>query len=197
MINDQCRIARDRFLVYILSRCFLPFFGPDIMLPIACAARSFWLEGQSTIDHRQDVTTDPWHHSYDFKSGKQHNLNINTIPLFHSYRERNLQPETAFLSIHGRCVFAHGQKRTFCLCDTRVFCLCLFQEFLTRKLYPNKFELYFFCFFFFFMFRNFSFRLYGEICVKHVDVIRHFLSKVSRSTLQVRDITVRSIISIH
>lgn len=82
MINDQCRIARDRFLVYILSRCFLPFFGPDIMLPIACAARSFWLEGQSTIDHRQNVTTDPWHHSYDFKSGKQHNLNI---LLFHYF----------------------------------------------------------------------------------------------------------------
>lgn len=127
------RIARDRFLVYILSRCFLePFFGPDIMLPIACAARSFWLEGQSTIDHRQNVTADPWHHSYDVKSGKRHNSNITIVPLFHSYCERNLQPETPeFLSILGRRVFAHGQKRTFCLCDTRVFfAYVYFQEFL-------------------------------------------------------------------
>lgn len=162
MINDQCRIARDRFLVYILSRCFLPFFGPDIMLPIACAARSFWLEGQSTIDHRQNVTTDPWHHSYDFKSGKQHNLNILLFHYFIRIANVTFNLKLRFFR-YTVGVFLLTVKSEHSVYVTReFFCLRLFQEFLTRKLYFNKFELYFFCFFFF-CFIN-SFRLYGEIC---------------------------------
>lgn len=155
------------------------------MLPIACAARSFWLEGQSTIDHRQNVTTDPWHHSYDFKSGKQHNFNILLFHYFTRIANVTFNLKLRFFRyIVG--VFLLTVKSEYSVYMTRVFCLCLFQEFLTRKLYSNKFT----SSVFFFLFRKLVSSVWRKF-VKRVDVIRHFLSKVSRSTLQVRDITVR------
>lgn len=151
-------------LVCILSRCFLLFSGQDIMLPIACAVRSFWLEGQSTTDHWQNVTTDPWHYSYDFESGKRKRFEYYSWFILLVPRS-DLQPESLCLFRYGQCVFTDdGETRTFCFRNTReTLYLCLFQEFSYAW---NTFEfLLYYLFSVSLSFRNVNlFRQRGEIC---------------------------------
>ena len=171
--------------VYPVKVFSLPFSGQDIMLPIARAARSFWLVGQSTIDHWQNVTANPWHYSHHFEPGKRKRSESSIAPwLFQFVPRCDLQPESlASFNTAKVCLYRRGEIRAFHSRNTRERFVYIFSENFDSVscAYLRTVSLFLFslsCS----LFRNLvnSSRQRGRNLWNTFEVARRFSSKVSR-----------------